>query len=367
MDWPAIWNFVNGASGQLVHLDVSLTRMVSASSMLPQDRLPDLQNLFNSLCYANRTKLMRPGLMNNCHFYGVRLNLDNPDNYSFYHFEGQLVELHYRHFASPHHLPNFPTFPSVLLVQFMDVFFLYNVRSVPGQLLPPPVDHVGYWKFAQLYPNIHTVKLNTTERPNLIIDQPSFLCFLRCCRALNVLEIKYSNFGGDFYKQLVSIRSCAELKCLTVNERYGTLSPEIDFNHLLESLTQLIGLSTNLATQEVMFNLLKKQPTRRVFKFTFCDPPASEMQPGNFLIEFHFRPMNLNCEYKLLVCRCKEDEEVERPTFIYDGPFTAINPKEQFEKFELNKYATHKLNPLSRGFERIFSTFESNTIEDYMG
>ena len=289
-----------------MRLEVSLNRMRSCSDVTLQDRLLDLQQLFFALCAARHAQSMRSELLNNCYFYGVRLNLNDRNNYSPQQFRGSLVQVHVRHFASD--WLNSPTFPSVVMVHYMDAYCWYHTyvaRSNLGELPPPSVGHVGYWKFAQLYPNIHTVKLNTTERPNWPVEAASFLTFLRHCRALNVLEIKYLNFGGDFYNQLRSMPALAGLRSLTVYERWGTnLNPEVKPCDLFEMFPHLTCFSTNLATRNEMYLLVAKQTTK-MFEFQFRERREGEEEGGQQAdwFRFQFTPNLKRSEYRLLIQR----------------------------------------------------------------
>ena len=350
-DSVGILSFVNSLLGGLLRLDVSLTRMKSGSEVIPEDRLQWLQNLFFALYFAQQVGQMRSVLVGNCYFYGVELNLSaNNVSYPFYSFGGKLLQFHHLNFGAASCWTTFPTFPSVTRVNYLDAFDLYNDYTATClKRPPPPVEHLGFWKFSHMYPNIQTVTLNNSnrDRPETEISTSSFLSFLRTCRALSLLFIQFSRFEGDFYEQLVRIPALAELKCLTVDEGAGTsLQREIDFAHLLDSFKQLTCLATNLVTSRVMLDLVAKEPMRMtVFDFKFWRQRTGPQTLDNDWYRFTFVPKSLlKCEYKLSVGKMNDFLDSNSKTSFFNQTVPATITKEQFEQFKLNDYAAHWLD-----------------------
>lgn len=344
-----ILRLVNQPLGRLVYLDISLTRVKSGSEVIPQDRVHWLQSLFYAFYFAANLQLMRPAMVNSCHFYGVQLRLlDGQVNYHKFAFGEHLLRFHHSHFGDSWRWLTLPEFPSVTRVDYLDVFDLWGHHL---QLKSPAEEpHRGFQRFARLYPNIQTVVLNNSKTNDTKLSSGTFLSFLRTCRSLNILFIQFSRFEGPFYDRLAKLPSLADLKCLTVNEGAGTqLEHPINFGLLLDSLTQLTCMTTNLVTRNAMLRLVARKPMRMaVLDFRFwtdkrTDKRTDEQATDNTWYHFTFIPTSVRkAEYKLRVAKAK-DVAGKASTFFL-GPVSANVTEADLERLDINKYAVHWLD-----------------------
>lgn len=303
-----------------------------------------LNTLHTHLFIAYMSGSMRLQLMNNCHFYGVRLNFSAPNDLQHLSPRTKLVQ--YR-FTSQWHWP-ISTYPSVIKAEYLDVEQWYNdYTEVPafGQSPVPEIEHPSFWKFAQMYPNIQIVNLDDRQS-NKLIDPKVFLNFLRTCRALNQLFINsIDTFDAEFYNQLASIEALAELKFLRLTKTTGArLEGEIDFNLLIDSFTQLTYLQTNLARRHVWLGLLVRKPMRMLmFDFSFWHQRPNEGKNPAWY-RFLFKPTSAQRhEYDLSIHQMSFLDESHR-RLIHSGIFKAITPIGLFESLPLNHLTCHWLD-----------------------
>ena len=337
MNLNEIMRFAMGKKGELEHLSVSLSRLRSTTDMLPPELLPSLKSLYLQLADASRFGVIRSGLRNGIYFAGVSLEFSIP--FECYGFTAKLIDLHRQRSV-------WQACPSVNQVDYLnsndlfyDEFYDHSTYLQPNQ--PPAEEHLRFGRFIHLYPNIQIVVLDNSSELRPTVDQKAFLCFLQSCRALVKLLIRCACLPSEFYDQLAKLPSLAELRSLILFEQIGAYPELVRLGHLLSSFKQLRYLSTNLATCDLMLDLVARMPKKASFEFAFWCPRANVSWPNSDWFQFNFLPIagapvfwhKLRLEqFKLNVPNFKRE--------LFTGFFTTNNLRAAFSQASVRKLAS---------------------------
>lgn len=261
-------------------------------------------------------------------FNHVQLDFGEP--FAGYYFDEPLIDLHYRHIV----LKGSPLVPcrSVSELNYLGLFKNF-LQLMPGGEVQEAKTVFSILKFLRLYPSIRVVVLNNLgtkkgEGPNPKL----FLDLLRdCCRSLTELRVLYSDFEGDFYTDLVKVKSVSQtLDRLTIMEACPSRRL-VDFGALLGRLPCLHQLTTNVASRETMIEAAGKMAYASAFEFTYWE--------GTEEADFYCCEIRRadGDDYVLVVRRiCRDD----RPDLlVYNSRLSLRLMAEYFDKPE-NAYIT---------------------------
>lgn len=325
--------FVTGEIGKLEYLNINFNSLLTISTSLTEDELSTLMKLYEELCRTVET--IRPELQKAIHILEVPINLSL--DFDTHGFNLKLIDLHCWHLAIT---DLWQTCPSVTTVDYPDVCRLYRdyaFRPLPHKSQPPANVHLGFWRFSQLYPNIQTVFLKVSNRKTA--EPELFLSFLRSCNGLTRLRFGFVGFKSEFYDQIAELPSLTELRSLTLIEEADCYHERIRFDNLLQSFQHLDNLTTNLATRDVMFDLVSKMPAKARFDFGFWSESDYEMYRFEFKSGWHPTSTPLKRRLEVFPTHLPDEPRVVLFRNIVDIAYL----QEEFDKSKLREWSAHWL------------------------
>lgn len=179
--------------------------------------------------------------------------------FSDYHFERNLVNVHYHNFV-PGETALVPC-ESVTRLSYLDLLdntFELN-RRVEQELS----------RLFELYSNIRICVLDNSDGQRPVEPEP-FTKFLSRCDALAELTICNSGFPATWYKGLDKLHALNSLVKFALSESIG-FAGHVKFDFLAH-FKHLLRFSTNLATQQVMVDLVHRMRVSATMGFQFWSP-----------------------------------------------------------------------------------------------
>ena len=228
-----------------------------------------------------------------------------------------------------------PTIPSTTKTNYFDahrVYADYKNFPVPESYDPPPASNLGFWRFHQLYPNIYHVEVWVLEKNRDVeVDGTRFINFLRTCSGLNSLIIHFPSFGSDTYYKMASLSALSDLRSLILIERPRKHRERVDLNLFLDRSSRLNHLYTNVATREMMLELVLRRLNEDHFDFYFGFPVPADQTVYTFRFSSCHGVNNSN---PYLVVSDKSG------SFIFKGYFDIKNP-EELNKLKLTQKSSN--------------------------
>lgn len=201
-------------------------------------------------------------------FHGVRL--DTKLEFADYRFNEKLVNVyHHNHVINGLKLAHCRT---VRCARYMDVLDTFFGRGPHRDEAQRTKLNYGLLRFSQVFSNVRIVVLDNEHTRRQLIEPLSFLQFLKHCRALTELSIRFSGFPADFYPLLAEVESLKTLSGFFLSEPLAYRSTERINFAFVGRFEQLRRFSTNLAIASVMFDLVAEMPVSAEFRFRFWNP-----------------------------------------------------------------------------------------------
>lgn len=237
--------------------------------------------------------------------------------YEYCAFHLSLIQFHFHNTGGTYQVQ---PCPSVSKVDYLDAYDTFVASET------------GTGTFFTYYPNVRIIIVNNDvdEANRRQISIPDLFSFLGLCTGLTELELRFAQVNSYYFSQMMELPSLAKLHSLTLLERPGELKQSIDFGTLSNRFTHLRNLHTNLATKQVMLELLEKMQIGSYYIFDFW------VQDSTYHQCFVLRRRDT---YNLLVATQDDQpsKELHRKTFT-SLPYLLKNLTEPNPIFPLNHW-----------------------------